>query len=81
MKAVALGVGGGGVVREGPWRKKGLKRESLEQERLGNGECSRRTGRLAETNMKQEVLTGQRVNEKTLKSKGAVSKATSWCSR
>lgn len=68
-------------MREGPWRKKRTKEGKFGTRGTGKRRVLQKNGEVAETNMKQEVLTGQRVNEKTLKSKGAVSKATSWCSR
>lgn len=72
-------------MREGQWEKK-TKEGKFGTRGTGKRRVLQKNGEVAETNVcrtpvKQEVLTGQRVNEKTLKSKGAVSKATSWCSR
>lgn len=64
--------------------KKRTKEGKFRTRGTGKWRELQKNGDVAETNtcrtpVKQEVLTGQRVNEKTLKSKGG--KATSWCSR
>lgn len=58
MKAVALGVGVGGVVREGQWGKKRTKEGKFGTRGTGKRRVLQKNGEVAETNVQDTSETG-----------------------